>query len=338
MLLRFSLFTSIVYTTEIFGAETTDFVDNFDGFNSFLWHRDDDSLVCVGSWCFKAREENLVFYPGDLRKDTPSHLQIVMKNNCQDDTCCVVPDECTPYTGAQITSLKGYGYGSFRFSAIIGSAAPGVKLGIDDDAFSCFSLESEHVVNETPEIGASICVSTQDPWHAAIIWQHGDEVHSEVVDLGFNACKRLAIYRIDWHPYHLKFFISGGLVAVIDRKDKTIPKEPLYIKAGLFPIVSPFGKRHTDTKRRIEIRLHLIRFRYVGLEIVNMIDHSDLVVLNNSELDISSLLFAFFVLFGIVCMIFHLIRKLHFDSQIYWNPDKCTTLLQHPDRDFALLR
>merc|ERR1712150_78525 len=132
--------------------------------------------------------------------------------------------------------------------------------------------------------GFSICVATQDPWRAAILWHHGHDSHTDHVPLSFNARKKMANYRIDWHPFHVKFYVGGGLVSVIDRSQTHIPKTPMSIKVSMFPYLSA-EKLKTNENRKIEFRMHLFQMRYVKLELTE-----DVIILDDDYIPHSELL------------------------------------------------
>jgi len=279
------------------------FHDNFFRFNSDLWEADDQYLLCVSTHCVYLNESNLHFqYVDNLFVHT--YLQIQMKNDCQGHKCCV-GEMCTAYTSGQITSRHSYGYGSFRFLAIVHGNVGNLK-----DAWACFGVETMYddriFVNEygldemAPMRGISACIPSRDPWHIAIIWQDGDDLHTKWVELHFNAAKDFAIYRLDWFPDRIIWYAKGKWLATMYGKRKsTIPSEPLNIKISLFPhlpndiesaifshhrVDDPMNTIRPDDNENFDVRIHLFRVSYIewDKETKEWNEKTELLVLNQT--------------------------------------------------------
>jgi len=93
-----------------------DFQDFFNNFDASKWRKDFGNRHCgnqspVG--CVWTKRENLE-YESDVL--TPGGLRISLRNDCEEDYCCVSETQCTSYTSGQLTSRNLYGYGTYSFT------------------------------------------------------------------------------------------------------------------------------------------------------------------------------------------------------------------------------
>jgi len=109
-----------------------DFVDDFSSFDESLWSQE-SRLYCNGE-CALMQEKNLhykrVSLNLNLEEENKEHheLEIKMQNDCHNkNECCNNQNECAIYTSGEISSIRSYHYGSFRFW---GKASPHSRGGV----------------------------------------------------------------------------------------------------------------------------------------------------------------------------------------------------------------
>ena len=104
-------------------ATGTNFDDSFAVFDGSLWKMEYDYLHCVGA-CVYMDPSKLKFFRLPKLPQTPlntprqTEMQIIMRNDCKGEQCCEA-DYCTPYSAGHLTSTHTYGYGSYRFLAML---------------------------------------------------------------------------------------------------------------------------------------------------------------------------------------------------------------------------
>ena len=137
-------------------------------------------------------------------------------------------------------------------------------------AYSCFSIAVGLNVASNPnerrkEIrwSSSICISNLNPWEVVLLYEFGGDTQAIVSKVNFNTRKHVALYRIDWEPNLIKFYVKGEFIGKIRSKENVyIPKTAVYMSAGVIP---------ANMTRRIEtaegvVSLFIYRVQYVKWE------------------------------------------------------------------------
>jgi len=251
-----------------------DFVDDFSSFDESLWLQE-SRLYCNGE-CALMKEKNLhykrVSLNLNLEEENKEHheLEIKMQNDCYSkDECCNNQNECAIYTSGAISSNRAYHYGSFRFWGKASPHSRGFRDTDNYDIWSCFTLGStKKYLSSILKTSISICIPSQSPYEAVlgIQFSNEDEVTSNVIQLDFNAAKTAAIYRIDWHPTEIKFYIQKQLKAVVNYQQMFIPDQPLHIQIGLQSQM-PDEKAIRRNIDVVQFQMVLFRVKYTNFHI-----------------------------------------------------------------------
>jgi len=246
-------------------ATGRNFYHNFGSFDKSLWKISNDRISCIASQCFRTTSNALEWH--SIEDDIPpqTYMSLTLTNNCDGQKCCWNHQHhshfgsmsCTQYTGGQLSSVHFYGYGSFRFLAL----ADGVTL--DDKYLSgryCFNLEGRDSKNEVTRI--SMCTVATQQFALTLIYQHAGHVKVHEVELAQNVGKTLGIYRIDWRPDAIHFYVKGQLVGFLNKQSHGyIPNQPLRITICIIPddMELPLSNS-TDI---VSVNLHVYRARYI---------------------------------------------------------------------------
>jgi len=266
MVLALVLLSVLSVKYVVLGSIGENFVDQFETFDDNIWQKETNVMSCLEAsespQCVYANDKNLV--TKSLWDITPPqhYLQMSMRNNCVGKQCCKGLSTCTKYTAGQISSQKSFFYGSFRFVALAEGSLD-VTVGWYD-AWSCFSLEGYAYVNPEPMIEEirmeiSLCVSTMEPWVVSMVWKYGHMVHIQSAHLPFNVGRGLHVYRFDWQPDYIKWYVDSKLVGWIKESERQIPDAPMRLRIGIFPADE---LRPKSKKVKVSYRLQLFQVKF----------------------------------------------------------------------------
>ena len=92
------------------------------------------------------------------------------------------------------------------------------KIGSNVEVQSCFTLSNE--VGSITSMMMSICISNTNP-RSASTFLHVQEGYSNVRlhTLPFDASKKVAIYRIDYTPCCVNFYVDGILLRTVEASE-----------------------------------------------------------------------------------------------------------------------
>jgi len=307
------------------------FTDVFHTDGESMW-KTSDWLHCVEGHCVKMSTANIAH-----RIHQRGTLQISFRNDCDSEYDCCQDGfvlQCTPYTTGQVLSRGHFGYGSFRW---IADAISDQSENLDEDdsveVLACFTLENHHHTEISFVIG--ICISSFEPTVARTELNIGPHIESERHQLGFDPSEQSAVYRIDFTPSGIKYFVNGALLREIKNQDGVhIPvSEKVKIGISMFQAITaspePIETLDTLPRSRIEIVMTIFRVRYIqGIkQTANLDPHDELFVIGNS----SSYSFVFLMgVLGIILMILAFIlfanhkyffQRVQGDYFLFENPD-----------------
>jgi len=253
-----SLFQFVASTLAEIGK---DFTDDFIKFDESLWVKESDHMFCAnrGQCTFLESDlTRLIYRPAILQVPALHELQILARQGCSESFCCE-RDECTKYKAGQITSIHGYSYGSFKFSAMPTNHAVGLKQDDVHDAWTCFCAGTSKNFFLDDPVGISMCVPSNDPHFVVMRVMNGDETQEDEFRLPFNAVKHISWFRFDWRPSSVTFFVNKRKIKTF--KDLNIRDRLLHIKVVIDPM-SGSHKDENDKGRPVEFKMHLQRVKY----------------------------------------------------------------------------
>ena len=123
----------------------------------------------------------------------------------------------------------------------------------------CFSLVGFDANDEITQI--SFCGFTHYGDMFSIISQHEDEVNVKNYAFHYYVGKGLHVFRMDWFPDHIMFYMRGVPVGSISTSDRFIPTEPMHIAITQVPDDQEVPP-HNSTDY-VDISLILYRVRYI---------------------------------------------------------------------------
>jgi len=82
----------------------------------------------------------------------------------------------------------------------------------------------------------SLCIDSEEPQEAILLWQNGAIRRHKHVSLDFDATENLGMWRIIWNPSMISWFVNGELLGrVRGRLWLKIPDVPMHIRVSVFP-------------------------------------------------------------------------------------------------------
>jgi len=269
------------------------FIDTFQDEDLSRWVRDNDRLSCINDYCWQVQCDKIkIYYKSKERsqsKDTYCYIHITLNSDCQGDLCCTKNDEddviCTKYTSGLLISEEKYFYGSFRFTA----TAIKKMSGFSDinDAFACFAVESNDELDPTENHWAmNMCVQAKKTSEIIIMYHNINDNFEKTIPIGRDVGIHNAIYRIDWTPHLVSFYLNGEILASFTSTEVTIPNEPLNIKIGVLPEV-PFLEKYDPSYwdgvgNQVDLSMQIFRVRYIRwIDSTDSNAHDELFVLDN---------------------------------------------------------
>jgi len=243
------------------------FVDNFKFHEYHTWQRDLGTRHC-GEFghCAYSLLTNVQYEKrplpaegvGKLPPESEDLMIIRMMNNCAFPQCCEVKERCTSYTSAHLSSREEYGFGSFEFLAKVALNPDGLKQG-KHDALSCFALRKTiEGAHDNLHMDVSMCFPSNATNRAILSAQYGTNRYQEIVKLPYDAGRRVALYRIEWHVHAIEFFVNTHRLASVIRAE-FIPDMALKIQLMLVPR-QPLGKMNYKNPIEQELYIFLARF------------------------------------------------------------------------------
>jgi len=258
-----------------------------------------DSRQCVLLNGANIKQE--VWYP-----QARALMQFEFLNNCYDRKYCCQGKTCTDFTGAQLTTTKLFGYGSFRWRAYaLLHLSEKLEEANQVDVSSCFTLESD----PKDEVQISTCISSMEPSVAVTYLRAGKYASTEYHKLPFDARKELATYRIDYHGCYVKWIVNGEELRQVKADTVDIPYTKLRIGMGIFPTHDQNYKPITTLTRkevrpRIEFWLRIFRVRFEEFPMADLQFDDELMVLRKTNVSIQ--LVALVFLFTCIILAFFL--------------------------------
>jgi len=330
----FQVFFFSSFIIAVTSENGSDFQDDFDHFldDGSTWEVFDDDIVCNGPTCSYLSKSNIAV---NTHASGHNNVELIVRNNCRGSQCCLNNTEvlyplesqlsshdCTVFTSSQIRSNKRHTYGIVRFVTM----GPIPRIMGDHDkherimvqASACYSMENDiYEQRKVPPVVMGICVSSHDPFFAAVIFQNGNQTHMKKIKLPFNSAKARGFYRIEWRHDSIMWWVNGQVMDIIKSSDNfKMPNGPLYIKAGLVPYVTLEDRMDLA----LEIRAHLFRVRYQQFENY----HDELFVFGENK-DTANVVFI--LILCLVCVLL-LLCVIHVGRWILFGE-----LINEPERD-----
>jgi len=204
-----------------------------------IWQMEHNVFHCT-TQCVVMNEDNLrlvsVDHPSDPIGDAKLiYLEIWMKNDCitskGKNYCCrgAGRGTCADWISGQISSRKKYGYGSFIFMMRSAVETPLTKHTI----WSCAALQ--RLEDDGLYINFRISLCFPNPYTIVMNARSGDKHWKEAVHLSYDASKEITIYRIDWTPVAIEWYIKTELIGRLSHKEFPIPNRAMSIKLMLLP-------------------------------------------------------------------------------------------------------
>jgi len=82
----------------------------------------------------------------------------------------------------------------------------------------------------------SLCIDSEEPQEAILLWQNGAIRRHKHVSLDFDATENLGMWRIIWNPSMISWFVNGELLGrVRGRLWLKMPDVPMHIRVSVFP-------------------------------------------------------------------------------------------------------
>jgi len=286
-----------------FGGES--FNDYFQSHNPKIWSSKHRRLSCQGPLCVLQTRRNVIYNPY-------GGVHLSFKNNCYGVDCCTPKPngapykkgDCTSYTVGRLTSVKAYSYGSFRWQAQTTYDISRVReFGFFSgdrtlEVPSCFRLYSGD--EENPKINMAMCVSNTSPHKIDILYDNGETKIQKQFKLHFDASKKMADYRIDYHPCYVKYYVNDEVYLTINAIEVNVPYAHLSINMGMQAARNQlqFDNDVSFRQRDIEMRMKILKFEYVRNEgDTNNIIHDEPFTDNHSASNRMPLFFIFAFVF-----------------------------------------
>jgi len=216
----FSLLNIICRGRGLFEPKGQSFTDLFEFPDNSIWHRENGSIICTTNRinaCAYMRSDNLHYLTLEdsemtqMLHEKQRHLMAIwLMNDCDESHCCDQKERCTIFSSGMLISNKLYSYGLFLFLARAvphRADAPGDNIV---EARTCFSLQSD---NFGRKVECSICVSTENPSKALLIWRYHKDSWRRYVDLRYNAATDLVAFGFDWRPDGLRYYVEKEVLA-----------------------------------------------------------------------------------------------------------------------------
>jgi len=284
--------------SKIEDAKGRSFLEEFKYFeiDPTTWDIDHNYLHCVGhqegstitGQCVYHDRSNVARINLDKAKPPRAEMHIVLENNCKGIKCCQ-KNICTEFTAGHVSSVATYAYGTFRF-LVHPVASRGFMNDQSHEAFVCVGLERHKNRREDGGMSITFCLRANYR-EALMMWQYSEEITSRIIPIPYNAGKGAHLYRIDWSPSAIKWYMDGVFLTAADFD---IPDEPLHIKMFLLP-----RRKNTKdiSKELLGVKMEVLRVRYRKFDV----DKVELFVTTEHS---TTFKFVFFVLLiiGIACM------------------------------------
>jgi len=136
------------------------------------------------------------------------------------------------------------------------------------DVISCVSIqnsEEEAAVHSVQ--GISICIAALRPHEATFVYQYKGLLHNKNFRMPFSAGTQNTLFRIDWDPEKIQWWINGAIIHTIRAPEFNIPRRPLRIRM----FILPNARQGTgDETQNMELRMRVFRVRYRRFTDVNM--------------------------------------------------------------------
>jgi len=279
-------------------SEAKGFIDTFETLDKSRWSVETDYLLCLeGAHCVYLQNSNFhhFYHDEDAKNPRKYFIQLVLGNNCREelgiDKCCDEVKWCTPFTSANIVSKDKFGYGSFRVYANAAHEVSGLRDAIHE-IWTCFYLDSSQGrkgIENTTSISICLLAGPGPSKEVAIIYQNGNSADGASVQIPFNARNKAVIFRIDWKPTHIEWFLNGKSLHKVTSGTFPIPDMPLYWKIGIFPTIDwtreipPETFLYSNLGNAI-VRSNIYQMRYI--EESEKETHDELFVRDQSTVEI----------------------------------------------------
>jgi len=285
------------------------FTETFRIFDESLWYKDVDHLHCVAldsgdydaTRCVHRLTNNVNIHHD--KGDRPySELQITMRSDCRGQHCCT-GGTCTKFNSGAVMSEETFSYGSFRFIARLEIYA-GFMESKMFDAVACFGLEKAGKNDKGQVMHGDVlilmCICAKEPKTILVMCAKEKFFKKKYVQIGHSVTDRSLIYRIDWHPNSISWFINGDEIYSMTSPEDLIPQHPLRIKIFVFPKVISDAEIDAEDHEMM-LRVLRIAYRKLGVK-----DHTELLVHQNSgSFPMMTLSFCF-----ISCLLYMLIMRI----------------------------
>jgi len=275
-------------------ADGESWVDRFSKFRTDRWKKQNNFLTCnegtyAESSCIYLEENNLKRRDHLNLKDEKvdySYLEMTLDNKCKKKNCCE-GEKCANWKTGSLVSQDRYGFGSFRFVAYPANqhtsrVQPGF-VPSDQAGWTCYGTCSKCIERSTDEeeAGAGMCVLSGDPNIIAMIIIANGTRNIDYISLKINTARIANIYRIDWYPEELVFYVNGHMIFTTWGTGWAIPQDPLHMMSEMTTyesIPEPDDMVETEepiveSNRPIELKSILYRVRYIKFYPLNTYDN-----------------------------------------------------------------
>jgi len=133
------------------------------------------------------------------------------------------------------------------------------------DVVTCFILENsvKGGINPSGTVTTALgfCIPSRSPNSANVIWQFRGKTYHQQYALNFNSARRTTMFRIDWHPNNVRWYVNGLKMHEIKEKNFQIPDENLYLKTFVMPVHRPHWVDSSEEKVDIFARVFKVQYK-----------------------------------------------------------------------------
>jgi len=279
------------------------FTDNFETFNSKIWHPSPHHVICSPKECVLFSKANILFYDTNS-KNRETYLQMI--NSCEGPHCCAGEKQhhttygrCAKFTSAELNSNHFYRYGRLTWYGVPGHTTQG-NMG----AWSCIALERHsESPSGTHHLGMSMCFSSKNDQLISMSVMYGREIwkhnHFMLPRDGHLTQK----YEIEWRPEEVKFFIDGLQIGHAKDPEQMIPDGAVRISVLLWPLPHKHQKEEDVSEPSDEPSISVVHISQISFEKFD-IEHVELFKRQESSQN-KVILWGLFLLLFIVFTIVH---------------------------------